>query len=296
MTTFTPYYRPRYQVPPPPLVARRYTLLSAAQIVPGEDGSLWEQGVEYWTTACDMATGFVDGWCAPKDESGEPTEWDKDIRSFDPQVVTGDPFTVNSGIACQSPVFNAVQAAEALLEQSEFLQVEQQFWLQQMARADLLDLGDGGVFGLDDALGVLEAEAAVRYAGQLFIHVPVHALAMLLRLRLAERAGTQFTTPSGSVLVPGAGYKDALGPGGERPPSTGYWVLATGQVQIRRSPVFTNSAFDVKKNRQGAIAERTYVITADCFAAAIRVDPCKCTPTTSDGGDSATAQTEAPVE
>ena len=292
MPTLTPF-RPRYQVVPPPPTVRRHTLLSAAQIVPGEDGSLWEQGVEYWTTACDLETGYVDGWCAPADEDGTPGEWDKDIRSYSPVRVGADPFTIYSGIACSSPVFNAVQAAERILAQGEDCQVEQRFWHQQMSRQDLLDLGEGGLYGLDDAFELIEAEAATRYAGQLYLHVPIYALSRLLLLRLVDRVGPSFQTPYGSIVVPGCGYKDAKGPKGEDPPTTGFWMLATGQVQVRRSEVFTNSAFDAKKNRQGAIAERTYVIIADCFAAAIKVDPCLCTPTSDDGPSPAT---EAPHE
>lgn len=280
--------RPRYPVNPPLYTPyRRYGLLACAPIVPGEDGARWEQGVEYWSDSCDLTTGYVDGWCAPEGE-----EWDKEIHSFDPTRVIGDPFTVTSGLACNSPVFPAADRARELLARGEDLQAEAQFWRQQMARDDLTDLGtDGAVLALDDAIAVIEAEAARRYAGQLFIHVPVHAISRLLYYRLADTSGPCLRTAYGSAVIAGAGYTDRPGPDSEDPPANGFWILATGQVQIRRSDVFTQPVFDPKKNRMAAIAERTYVITGDCFAAAVKSSPCACTPTADTGGNTSSAPT-----
>ncbi|WP_414167174.1 hypothetical protein ACMATS_06075 [Streptoverticillium reticulum] len=295
MTTPTPVLRPRYQVPPPPVVpAKRFSLLSAAQVV-DEGGTLWQEGVEYYSDACNLETGFVDGWCPPVPVDEHGNELEKAIESFSPVKVTADPFTITSGIACQSPVFAAIDQARRLLERGEDLQVERQFWRQQMCRTDVHLVGKDKVLGLDDLIALIESHAAAHYAGQLFIHVPVRALVYLKQYRTSDQYGPLWRTGYGSVIVPGAGYvglggPNTAGPGEpckpEPPPGDDdpwFWVLATGQVQIRRSDTFAHEAFDTKKNRRGAIAERTYVISADCYAAAGKADPCGCTPTSSGG-------------
>lgn len=276
----TPVYIPRTPVAAPVVTPRRYTLLGSIPEERGDRDGRWERGVEYWSTNCNLRTGFVDGWCPPTGDDGQVEDWDKEVVRFDPKRVEGAPFTITSGMDCQSPVFPASEQAEAALARGENLQVEQRFWAQQMARTDIVELQPGKIAGLDDAIGYLEEEAGVRYSGQIFIHIPVRALTHMASLQILTVDRNVLRTPYGSIVIPAAGYKDQTGPAGKPKPATGWWVLATGQPVYRRSPVFTHEAFDVKTNTRGAMAERTYVLTADCLAMAIQADPCGCTPLT----------------
>ncbi|BDT39523.1 hypothetical protein [Streptomyces yaizuensis] len=282
MTTPAPYV-PRHQVPPPVVAPRRYTLIGAIPEVPGDPEGRWERGIEYWSEACNLKTGYVDGWCPPIGEDGQPTDWDKPIEPFEPVRVEAAPFTIVSGIDCRTPVFPSETKAIEALTRGEDLQVERRFWDQQITRPDLVELKAGETVGLDDAVALLEAVASQRYAGLIYLHVPVQALTYMRELEIAERDGPVWRTPYGSVVIPGSGYVDQRGPGDRPPPAAGWWVLATGQPILRRTPVFAHEAFDPSTNRRGAIAERTYVISADCIALAVQVDPCGCTPTTPSG-------------
>lgn len=280
MTTPPTTFVPRTPVPAPVVTPRRYTLLGSIPEAAGDADGRWERGVDYWSSNCNQRTGLVDGWCPPTDEEGNPEDWDKPIDGYAPTRVEGVPFTVTSGVDCQSPVFQATTEAEAALARGEDLQVEQKFWATQMARPDLVELAPGTVLGIDDAIALLEEEAAVRYAGQIFIHVPVRALAHLASRDLVSPDRNVLRTAYGSIVIPAAGYKDGRGPADKAPPANGWWVLATGQPVYRRSEVFAHEAFDVKANRRGAIAERTYVFTADCLALALQSGRCRGCDTT----------------
>lgn len=273
MTTPTGFV-PRTPVPPPVVTPRRYTLLGSIPEAAGDREGRWERGVDYYSQNCNQVTSYVDGWCPPTDDLGEVEDWEKPIERFAPQRVEGAPFTVTSGVDCQSPVFPSQEEAEAALARGEDLQVEQRFWAQQMAREDLDQVETGRVLGLDEAVGFLEEEAAVRYRGQLFIHVPVRALTHLAALDIVTVDRNVLRTPYGSIVIPAAGYRGGLGPAGAAVPAGGWWLLGTGQPVYRRSEVFSHEAFDVATNRRGAVAERTYVITADCVALAVQAQPC----------------------
>ncbi|MEU0770642.1 hypothetical protein [Streptomyces albogriseolus] len=272
-------YMPRTQVAAPVVAPRRYTLIGSIPEVPGDADGRWERGVEYWSEACNLKTGYVDGWCPPEDGAGDPTDWDIPIGPYEPVRVEAPPFTITSGIDCRSPVFPSQEKAEQALARGEDLQVERRFWAQQMDREDLVELQSGTTLALDQAIGVLEGEASQRYSGLIYLHLPVQALVFLREHALVERDGNLWRTAYGSVVVPGSGYVGGLGPAGAVPPADGWWALATGQPVMRRSPVFAQEAFDHRTNRRGAIAERTYVISADCLALAVRTAPCGCTPT-----------------
>lgn len=295
MTTPTGFV-PRTPVPPPVVTPRRYTLLGAIPEVPGDGEGRWERGVEYYSLNCNLTTSYIDGWCPPIGDDGDVDDWDKPIDRFDPFPVRGAPFTVVSGVDCTSPVFPSQDEAEAALKRGEDVQVETRFWAQQMQRPDTAVVRPGDVLGLDDAIGYLEEEAAVRYAGQLFIHVPVRALVHLDRLRIVAPDRNVLRTRYGSIVIPAAGYRAGLGPEGAPPPDGGWWLLATGQPVYRRSEVFSHEAFDVKTNRRGAVAERTYVITADCAALAVQAAPCSACPQSDPAPISPSGQTAVAKE
>ncbi|MEU6932877.1 hypothetical protein AB0A05_27385 [Streptomyces sp. NPDC046374] len=276
-------YVPRHQVPAPVIAPRRYTLIGSIPEVPGDAEGTWQRGVEYYSEGCNLKTGYIDGWCPPTDDEGNEIPWDKEITPFEPARVASPPFTINSGVDCRSPVFPSDEKARAALARGEDLQVERRFWAQQMARPDLVKLPTTDptkVLDLVAALAAIEDEASQRYSGLPWIFVSPGAFTFLKERRVIERDSNLWRTALDSIVVPGAGFVGGKGPAAADPPAAGFWILATGQPVMRRSEVFAHEAFDYSTNRRGAIAERTYTITADCLALAIQAAPCACTPTT----------------
>lgn len=261
---------PRFQVAAPAVTPLKYTLLGAAADVEEITGvasppGAWERGVEYYSTRCNRTTGFIEGWCP---DGGIQ----KDITPYAPVRVEAPPFTVYTGSECQSPVFPASDESADQLERSEDLQVERLFWLKVQARPDLID---GGTASLIDAFSWLEEQAAIRYAGQAWIHVSPRGLNHLAREDLVANPGAdagQLRTAWGSRLVPASGYAAAA----DAPATGPITFLATGEVTYRRSDPFTHEYFDPKLNEKGAVTERTYVIASDCLALKVQATPCDC--------------------
>lgn len=248
---------PRFEVAAPPVTPRPFGLLSLAAegATPGDPG-VFERGVTYWSTACDLTTGSLEGWCP----SGE-----KEMEPYSPVRVDGAPFIVTSGVFCYAPTFDAEDAARAQLARGEQYRTENHFWFQQTTRPDLVDLG--GQPSAACALGVLEAHAAGHYGGAPVLHVPVRLMPTLVAEQLVVRSGDLMLTPWGTRVVVGAGY-----PGG--PDAVEVDLLITGEVGLWRTEVIANADFDPRTNQRLAIAERLYVLTADCLAASVTVPAC----------------------
>lgn len=250
-------YVPRFEVSAPPVAARPFGLFSvAAEGATLEDSGVFERGAAYWSTACDLTTGSLDGWCP----SGE-----KEMEPFAPVRVEGSPFVITSGVFCYAPTFDAETAARAQLARGEQYRAENIFWEQQTTRLDLAELGQQSTAAC--ALGVLEAHAARHYGGSPVLHVPVRYMPVLVAARLVQRDGDRMVTPWGTRVVVGAGY-----PGGSD--ATELTLLITGELGMWRSDVIANADFDVRTNERMAIAERLYVLTADCLAASVTVPAC----------------------
>lgn len=248
---------PRFEVSAPPVAPRPFGLLSvAAEGATPEASGVFERGVTYWSTACDLTTGSLDGWCP----SGE-----KDVDPYAPVRVEGSPFVITSGVFCYAPTFDAESAARAQLGRGEQYRAEAIFWEQQATRLDVVELGKQPEAAC--ALGVLEAHAAGHYGGSPVLHVPVRYMPVLVAARLVERDGDRMVTPWGTRVVVGAGYPGA-------PDDAELTLLITGELGMWRSDVVTNADFDVRTNERLAIAERLYVLTADCLAASVTVPAC----------------------
>jgi hypothetical protein len=255
----------RYPVAPPPTTPRPFGLLSVAtdgEGSPAAGPAPWERGVDYYSPNCNNTTGSLEGFCPVPDET------EKELTPFDPVRVEGAPFTVTSGTICLAPNFDAEGEARAQLARGEEYRVEDVFFNAQLARPDVEDLGVAT--DVSYAVGALEAYAAEHYGAQPVLHVPTVILPSMFRDNLVVRDGNRIVTGWGTPVVVGAGYPQSV-------PAT---LLITGQVTLWRSEVFVNSDFNVRKNERLAIAERTYVVTADCLAARIEIPGCP-----DDGGE-----------
>lgn len=250
----------RFPVEAPPAQPRPYGLLSVAVEgagSPAGDPAPWERGVDYYSPLCQMDTGSLEGWC--------PTT-DKDITPYDPVRVEGAPFTVTSGSFCTAPGFDAEQAALDQLRRGENFRAERIFWDEQMSRADLVDLQDGPMACM---VGALEAHAAEHYGANPVMHVPMILLPHMFEMRLLVADGNRLVTPWGTPVAAGAGY-----PNPDLTEEGFAQILMTGQVTYWRTQPIVNSDFNPRNNQSTAVAERTYVITADCLAVTATVEVC----------------------
>lgn len=261
LSTPIPGFDVRYPVSPPPAESRPFGLLSTAVDGAGSPASVdnpgpWERGVDYFSSLCNLNSGSLEGWC-PLDEPS------KEITPFAPVRVEGVPFTVHSGATCGLATFDARGEATAQLERGEQFRVERVFWDQQSMRPDQVDLGTA----VDHACGIgaLEAYAAEHYGARPVLHVPVSLLPLLTRDYLVRPPeGDRLFTWWGTPVVVGAGY----------PQESPAQIMITGTVSVWRTAVVVEDFFDPRSNQQMALAERTYVLTADCLSAVITVPGC----------------------
>lgn len=187
--------------------------------------------------------------------------------------VTGaPPFTVYSRAECNRVGFpEAAAVAESRLRLIEEREVEKAFSLYLGTLTHRLPLGEDPV-PLLVALGALEQDAALHYAGAPTLHAPRWTQPAWTRLSLVEPAGPMMRTALTSRVAFGGGYyDDPRAPLPPAPASGEFWLIATGTVTARRSSPFTREAFDPPTNRALAISERTYALDHDCYTAAVLV-------------------------
>lgn len=253
----------RYVVPPPAAAPRPFGLFSVAaegagSPAPVDDPGVWERGVDYWSPNCSLNTGSLDDWCPAVDP-------EKELTPYAPVKVSGPMFVVHSGSVCVAPNFDGEAEARAQLERGEQYRAEQVFWDQQVAREDFVDVLGPGVTALSEAcgIGLLEAYAAEHYGARPVLHIPVSLVPLLMsQYILAEPEGGRLVTRWGTPVVAGAGY-----PQQNR-------ILITGTVTMWRTEIYSNARFEPRSNENIGLAERTFVITADCLAAAVTVPGC----------------------
>lgn len=120
------------------------------------------------------------------------------------------------------------------------------------------------------ALGLLEQYAADNYPGLPMIHG--NRLAVSLIPDMSAGAGGKLHTVHMTPIVNGGGY----GPDGPDSLTAGEgegWLYATGNLTIWRDPEIgpPEGVNDLKGNRSLGLTERQYVVTVECFVAAVLV-------------------------
>lgn len=123
----------------------------------------------------------------------------------------------------------------------------------------------GSTVDVVEGVGRLEQALADCYDGVGYLHVPRMLAPALAFANLLVRDGPRYRTPSGNVVVLGAGYSGTA-PDGSAPVGA-RWIYATGAVFAYRSRprvLRDRDSLDRAKNTLKAIAERTYVIGWDC--------------------------------
>jgi hypothetical protein len=261
---------------PPPVEPYRWGLLSVAQFAP-TDEKRWEiAGVHYQQDVCGPGGGIWLDPCYVK-PLGEGEQYPVKTFTQGAQDVVGFPFMVYDTAQC------GVGLAQARLVARE------QYWVEtQFAQAELSDdnpsglsvqvLAGGTALPLAAALGALEQEIAAQYGGIGVIHLPRHTGAAaqgFIRFRRPPGTPPPETVPLhtglDNLLAFGAGYSGA-GPDGTDAPDGQAWLYATGPVTVWRSDVQARTDFDARRNLRTALAERAYLITADCLRLAVLAD------------------------
>lgn len=207
-------------------------------------------------------------------------------------------FTVFSRVDCSAPGFwdEANELGRRALTQSEQYQVERAFWTglagnalvvfpHLAANAEVTDESGvvlqtaaisvvSGSAALDvvEGIGRLEGALAACYDGVGVLHVPRSLGAALASEGLLIREGPRYRTPTGNIVVLGAGYP-GTSPSGDSS-NQSVWVYATGAVFLYKGAmevVPTRAALDRATNAVSTLAERTFLLGWDCCHFAVNI-------------------------
>ncbi|MFE2934840.1 hypothetical protein [Streptomyces sp. NPDC059278] len=257
----------------PPLEPYRYGLFSVASFTKGVGPSWQNHGVEYFSDACAQG-GYVVGSCPKPVGTDGATTHDKPVTDSLNLVQGAEPFTVYERVECNAVGFEDPSALAMrrlrLIEERE----SEHYMSRELLGADgaRLPLGSTAV-GIKQAVGALEADAALFYAGAPTLHAPRWTNPYFEDRQLLQPSrdtGDVLRTHLHSRVAFGGGYYDnPFDP--NTPPTAGFWLVATGSVRGMRSDPFVNETFTEPTNLRAAIAERTYALDADCYRAAVLV-------------------------
>ncbi|WP_019549830.1 MULTISPECIES: hypothetical protein [Streptomycetaceae] len=265
-------------------VRRGSTVIDAGSVAPGgsRPAVVYAPG-EYdvvftaaGATSPESGSLVVPGGASPFSLSFEvpsgTTSHDKPLAEGLTWVESGGPFTVYARAECNAVAFpDPQERAMARLRLVEHREVERAFSLQLAAAGARTPLGTTAV-PLAVALGALEQDAVLHYAGQPTLHAPRWTQPVWTTARLVARQGPEMRTELESRVAFGGGYYDDPAAPSDPAPAEGvFWLYATGTVTAHRSQPFVHEAFDPPTNTRTAIAERTYVLDHDCYAAAVLV-------------------------
>lgn len=276
---------PSVEVAPPEFTPYRYGLLSAAQRVEG--GGRWELGgVNYTTAGCPNETEEWVTRCPVDPPPSEPPP-EKTLPTGLNQV-EGKPFMLYDGAACYPHTGRTeeelIQLAIDNLIAGEQERLEAKFWEQIRQQATIVPPPGGTSADAWTnyclAVGTLDDLLAKTYGGIGVLHSPRFMIASATQKRLTRRDGGRLLDPADNPWAFGAGYtlNGPPIPGNDDNPAGdgNVWLIATGPVVLRRSDIQTHATFGIRDNERRALAERNYVLTADCPALAVRVTIPEC--------------------
>jgi hypothetical protein len=184
--------------------------------------------------------------------------------------VQGRPFMVYESASCGV----GLDAAEATARADRRLLLHEQYWVEQHfttteLRGAAVDTPNGTTaLPFLSALGLLEREIAARYGGLGVIHASRDLAPWAAHLNVAYADGDRQRTELDNLWAFGSGYSTAS-PTGVAAPDGQAWLYATGPVVIKRSEIQTRTDFSTTRNIRMALAERAYVVTADCLRLAV---------------------------
>lgn len=209
--------------------------------------------------------------------SGPGTSHDKPLAEGLNHVSGPGPFTVYARAECNAVGFPDPQdVARRRLALIENREVEKYFSRFVLGAVGTRFPAGAAAVTLKAALGALEQDAGLFYGGAPVLHTPRRTNPFFEdRNLLQPNKDTRpvLRTHLDSKTAFGAGYADnPFDPDTALDPAGAFWLVATGYVRAWRSEVFVNETFTEATNLRAAIAERTYLLDADCYRAAVLVD------------------------
>jgi hypothetical protein len=166
-----------------------------------------------------------------------------------PALVDGVRFAVYLGGACKPLSADVEGDVSQVFDLRESRGVEKQFEVRVLG--PLGTVVSGTPVTTAHALAIMENALGDAYAGVGTIHMsPMLATLYLGQFLLVEKGG-KFYTHLGTKVVVGTGY-------------TSMNLYGTGDVTVYRSPKTLAPSPDMANNVTNVLAERTYVVVADC--------------------------------
>lgn len=270
-----PFY---LQTPPNPIVPR-YGLFSVATGPLDLPANARIGGLQYQISQCNLPLGY--------EVECQETHNSKVLTSG-VTTVTGAPFIVYSAIQCGIvglTDFGSERVKKFLYDQlvaGEQSTVENIFSTQSQAQSPGLSgnpnvVNLGNAVGIVRAVGMLESWLYGRYGLPGIIHSPMLAAPYFSGSHVAGKEGNNgiWKTDVGTAIS--FGNYAAIGPTGQVPAAGDTWLYITGQVAIWRTPdseLFVPDMGQVINRSTNVITtvmEREYVITFDCYVAAVQV-------------------------
>lgn len=270
---------------PTPAFPLRYGLLAAAVgplalPVHGRNG-----GIQYVESMCGGTYGYEVTCLA-----------DQTAKTFTDnlQTVLGVPFIVYSTFTCGPVGYTDAElkafGLQRLLSVEQSI-VEQVFATGDFAQAPSLsgnpDVINTDVAGATDPVDVISAlerdiYCTSGYGPPAYLHMPIAVFNHLKQEHLIDWDGARWRTPMGSVVSAGCYTGDD--PDGVAPADGTFWVYATGQTVVWRTPdseVFVSPIegyLDRTTNQVKMLVEREYVVTFECAVYAAPVTLWTVTP------------------
>lgn len=272
----------RVWVPPPNPYVPRYGIFNVATGPLPLERHARGGGLQYQLSVCNLPLGYE---VECQEEHGTKT------ITNGITTVTGDPFIVYSAIQCDTVglvnwgpervnqfLYEQLVAGEQATVESIFSQQAfgQAPGLQGNASVQNLGVAPNGIVR---AVAMLEDWLYGRYGLPGVIHAPMQAAPYFKGAHLIEMqatgAGNAWVTEVGTKVS--FGNYAGIGPTGQGETGDTTWLYITGQVAIWRTPdndLFVppyGQVINRSTNVLTIVMEREYVMTFDCYVAAVQV-------------------------
>lgn len=277
-----------FLVPPIKKIDRSYGILSTIEPIHLTDPH-WQSGFE-WESDCSVDASSTLPPCP------EPVA----AKSVDGGLIfcRADPFSVYGSYKCSvggRPVSESITIASNRLNTNKEQAVEKIFWTGITPVGNVNPSLQGGnsscgiepvdLTPIEGALNPVAAIAALESSivscipgGVGVIHLNYGLLPYIASNFLLREHNGKFYTPSGQLIVAGAGYPGS-GPGNVPAAPGETWVFATGPMAVYYSDIFytpsnTDQAIDRSVNSVTFYAEQTYAVIWECCSLCIKVSLC----------------------
>ena len=268
-------------VPAPNPVVPRYGLFRVATGPLDLPINARSGGLQYEISVCNLPLGY-EVECQDSHNSK--------VISSGITTVTGAPFVVYSAVQCDTVglvnwgedsvkrfLFEQLVAGEQATVENIFSSGTVGQYPSLANNPNVVNLGTAP--GVVRAVGMLENWLYARYGLPGVIHAPMLAAPYFLGAYIIERDGSLGTaiwrTDTGTAVS--FGNYSGVGPTGQVPGATDTWLYITGQVAIWRTPdndLFVppmGQVINRSTNVITTVMEREYVLTFDCYIAAVHV-------------------------